>query len=83
MNNDKDYDRDNDREDRLDINDIGHILEDFEKNESEMMIRYTTTAERIHNNDNLRNRLLNFSEGNAKRAEQLKSEISDLDMNNI
>ncbi|WP_196305289.1 hypothetical protein [Metabacillus sediminilitoris] len=34
-------------------------------------------AERIHDNEDLQNRLRNFAEGNAKRSRQLMDELKD------
>lgn len=77
MDNEKDYDRDHDREDALDHDTIKHNLKASLEKENNMMKEYLITAERIHNNDELKSRLENFSEGNAKRARQLEDELDN------
>lgn len=42
------------------------------------MRTYLITAERIHDNDVLKERLENFAQGNAKRTKQLMDELNDL-----
>ncbi|OLS36778.1 hypothetical protein [Bacillus sp. MRMR6] len=58
------------------------ILEDVLKNsieiEEDLMRTYLITAERIHDDDELKDRLENFAEGNAKRTKQLIDELNDL-----
>jgi rubrerythrin len=58
------------------------ILEDVIKNsigiEEDLMRTYLITAERIHDDDELKDRLENFAEGNAKRTKQLIDELNDL-----
>ncbi len=71
MNHDVDYDRDNDREDPLSPEKLKGILEKSLDRENELMRTYLITAERIKDNDDLKNKLQNFSEGNAKRSQQL------------
>jgi hypothetical protein len=75
MNHRKDYDRDFDREEVLTEQSIKQILEDSLQMEEELMRRYIITAERIHQNGELVERLLNFAQGNAKRSRQLQDEI--------
>ncbi|WP_235827854.1 hypothetical protein [Brevibacillus migulae] len=43
--------------------------------ENELMRTYLITADRIHDNEDLKVRLQNFAEGNAKRTQQLLDEI--------
>lgn len=78
MNHDKDYDRDNDMEDVLDNQALKQTLQESLDYENKMMKQYLMTAERIHNNETLKNRLQNFSEGNAKRSEQLSDELKNI-----
>ncbi|MDF2787618.1 MAG: hypothetical protein K0S80_716 [Neobacillus sp.] len=52
---------------------IGHSIEV----EEELMRTYLITAERIHDDDELKERLENFAEGNAKRTKQLIDELSE------
>jgi len=46
--------------------------------ETELLRTYTIMSERLHNQDQLRERLQNFAEGNAKRSRQLIDEIEQL-----
>jgi len=46
--------------------------------ENELMKMYLMAAERIHDNDELKARLENFSEGNAKRSQQLSDELKNI-----
>jgi hypothetical protein len=77
MNHDLDYDRDGDREDALTTENILSQLQTSLEQEEEMMRNYLILAERIHDNDVLKNRLVNFAEGNAKRSRQLMDELSE------
>lgn len=56
-------------------------LQDILKNsieiEEDLMRTYLITAERIHDDDELKQRLENFAEGNAKRTKQLIDELND------
>ncbi|MDE5411834.1 hypothetical protein [Alkalihalobacterium chitinilyticum] len=74
-NHDIDYDRDGDREDELTETQIVNLLKSSLQQEEEMLKTYTILAERIHDNDVLKNRLENFAQGNAKRSRQLEEEI--------
>ncbi|GAE33248.1 hypothetical protein [Halalkalibacter akibai] len=76
MNHDLDYDRDGDREDTLSTDQLMAQLQTSLDQEEEMMRTYLILAERIHDNDTLKNRLVNFAEGNAKRSRQLLDELS-------
>lgn len=75
MNHDKDFDRDGDREDYLELGHLKHILQSTYDIETKLMREYLMTSERIHNNPELKERLQNFAEGNAKRTEQLLEEL--------
>jgi rubrerythrin len=44
--------------------------------EEDLMRTYLITAERIHDDDELKERLENFAEGNAKRTKQLIGELN-------
>ncbi|MBU9723576.1 MULTISPECIES: hypothetical protein [Bacillaceae] len=46
--------------------------------EEEMMRTYLIEAERVHDDDELKLRLREFAEGNAKRSRQLIDELDDL-----
>lgn len=56
-------------------------LQDILKNsieiEEDLMRKYLITAERIHDDDELKRRLENFAEGNAKRTKQLIDELNE------
>ncbi|MBO1512066.1 hypothetical protein I7822_10340 [Metabacillus sp. BG109] len=52
------------------------VLEASYKIENELMRQYIMTAERIHNNEELKDRLQNFAQGNAKRTIQLVDELN-------
>jgi hypothetical protein len=78
MNHDQDYDRDFDREDRLSNDHLRHILQSSHDVEVKLMRKYLLASERIHDNPELKARLQNFAEGNAKRTEQLLDELKGL-----
>lgn len=78
MDHEKDYDRDGDRGDTLNGADLKNKLQDSLAKENEMMKDYLITAERVHSNDELKERLENFSEGNAKRSSQLEDELENM-----
>ncbi|WP_431309002.1 hypothetical protein [Halalkalibacter lacteus] len=71
-----DYDRDRDLEDALNTENVIDALKTSLGQEEEMMRKYLILAERIHDNDELKTRLVNFAEGNAKRSRQLIDELS-------
>ncbi|WHY01732.1 hypothetical protein [Neobacillus sp. DY30] len=58
-------------------NNLEEILEHSIEVEEDLMRTYLITAERIHDNDELKERLENFAEGNAKRTKQLIDELKD------
>ncbi|MFD2680372.1 hypothetical protein [Bacillus seohaeanensis] len=78
VNHNLDYDRDGDREDIMSTASLKNVLESAYKVENDLMRNYITTAEKIHDNKMLKERLQNFAEGNAKRLEQLKDEVENL-----
>jgi hypothetical protein len=55
--------------------DLMEILQTSLDHEEEMMRAYLIAAERIHESDELKLRLREFAEGNAKRSRQLIDEI--------
>ena len=77
MKHELDYDRDYDNEDELSKKSLKQILQMSLERENEMMKTYLITAERIHDNEELQNRLRNFAEGKAKRSRQLMDELED------
>jgi rubrerythrin len=56
---------------------IETILKNSLETEEDLMRTYIITAERIHDDDELKNRLQNFAEGNAKRTRQLIDELDN------
>jgi len=54
------------------------VLEDSIETEENLMRTYLITAERIHDDDELKERLENFAEGNAKRTKQLIDELNEI-----
>jgi hypothetical protein len=56
---------------------LKEVLEDSIEKEEDLMRTYLITAERIHDDDDLKERLENFAEGNAKRTKQLIDEINE------
>lgn len=73
-----DYDRDGDQQSVLEGNELKNILAQSLKLEQEMMTKYTIVAERVHDDPELKERLKNFAEGNAKRSRQLEDEIREI-----
>lgn len=55
---------------------IEEILENSLEIEEDLMRTYLITAERIHDDDELKERLENFAQGNAKRTKQLIDELN-------
>lgn len=78
MNHNRDFDRDGDREDFMSEDELSNLLADSLEMESELMRRYIITAERLHQNPVLKDRLENFAQGNAKRTRQLQDELANL-----
>ncbi|SET64336.1 hypothetical protein SAMN05216389_11843 [Oceanobacillus limi] len=78
MNHDQDYDRDFDREDHLSTDNLRHILQSSHDMEVKLMRKYLIASDRIHGNPELKERLQNFAEGNAKRTDQLLEELKNL-----
>lgn len=59
-------------------NNLEEILEHSIEVEEDLMRTYLITAERIHDDDDeLKERLENFAEGNAKRTKQLMDELNE------
>ncbi|WP_419954096.1 hypothetical protein ACN6MT_28045 [Neobacillus niacini] len=58
-------------------NNLEEILEHSIEVEEDLMRTYLITAERIHDDDELKERLENFAEGNAKRTKQLMDELNE------
>ena len=55
---------------------LNEILENSIEIEEDLMRTYLITAERIHDDNELKERLENFAEGNAKRTKQLIDELN-------
>lgn len=58
--------------------DLLTVLQKTLEQETDLLRTYTLTSERIHDNEQLKIRLQNFAEGNAKRSKQLIDEVSAL-----
>jgi rubrerythrin len=58
-------------------NNLEEVLEHSIEVEEDLMRTYLITADRIHDDDELKERLENFAEGNAKRTKQLIDELSE------
>jgi rubrerythrin len=56
---------------------IEEVLSNSIEIEEDLMRTYLITAERIHDDDELKERLQNFAEGNAKRTKQLIDELNE------
>lgn len=56
---------------------IKEVLEKSLELEEDLMRTYLITAERVHGDEELKERLQNFAEGNAKRTKQLMDELKD------
>jgi rubrerythrin len=56
---------------------LTEILEQSIEIEEELMRTYLITAERVHDDAQLKERLENFAQGNAKRTKQLINELND------
>lgn len=54
------------------------ILQKTLEQETDLLRTYTLASERIHDNEQLKVRLQNFAQGNAKRSKQLLDEVSAL-----
>lgn len=54
---------------------IEDVLENTVQMEEDLMRTYLITAERVHDDPQLKERLENFAEGNAKRTKQLIDEL--------
>ncbi|MCM3124593.1 hypothetical protein QNH36_05600 [Mesobacillus sp. AQ2] len=54
---------------------IEDVLENTVQMEEDLMRTYLITAERVHDDPELKERLENFAEGNAKRTKQLIDEL--------
>lgn len=55
---------------------IEEVLENSVEIEEDLMRTYLITAERVHDDPELKERLENFAEGNAKRTKQLIDELN-------
>ncbi|EKN71724.1 hypothetical protein BABA_00210 [Neobacillus bataviensis LMG 21833] len=56
---------------------LEEVLQNSIEIEEDLMRSYLITAERIHDDDELKERLENFAEGNAKRTKQLIDELNE------
>lgn len=58
---------------------IKEVLEKSLELEEDLMRTYLITAERVHGDEELKERMQNFAEGNAKRTKQLLDELRSED----
>jgi hypothetical protein len=58
-----------------DKDNLQNVLKNSLEIEEDLMRTYLITAERVHDDDQLKERLQNFAEGNAKRTKQLLDEL--------
>ncbi|WP_404331024.1 hypothetical protein [Mesobacillus maritimus] len=58
-----------------DKDNLQNVLKNSLEAEEDLMRTYLITAERVHDDDELKERLQNFAEGNAKRTKQLLDEL--------
>lgn len=65
-------------EGEMDKEELIATLEQSLEKENELLRTYVITSERLHHNEDLRERLVNFAEGNAKRTKQLIDELRQL-----
>ncbi|MFD0828555.1 hypothetical protein ACT8ZR_23275 [Neobacillus sp. M.A.Huq-85] len=56
---------------------LEEVLEHSIEVEEDLMRTYLIAAERVHDDDELKERLENFAEGNAKRTKQLMDELNE------
>ncbi|MDR6883710.1 hypothetical protein [Bacillus sp. 3255] len=56
----------------IDKESLKEILQQTLEQETELLRTYTLTSESLHDNEELKIRLQNFAEGNAKRSRQLQ-----------
>lgn len=78
MDHNKDYDRDGAKDDELNDEGLMKTLQESLTIENELMRTYIHLAERINNNAELKDRLENFAQGNAKRTMQLQDELDSI-----
>lgn len=57
---------------------LEEIIKNSIETEEDLMRTYLITAERIHDDDEFKERLENFAEGNAKRTKQLIDELNEI-----
>lgn len=67
----------NNQKDKQEKDKLEQVLEHSIEVEEELMRTYLITAERIHDDAELKERLENFAEGNAKRTKQLIDELNE------
>jgi len=63
----------NDEKDKLE-----EVIKDSIEIEEDLMRTYLISAERVQDNDELKERLENFAQGNAKRTKQLIDELKEM-----
>ncbi|MEH7115875.1 hypothetical protein V7128_00445 [Neobacillus vireti] len=63
---------------KVDKENLTSILESSKEMEESLMRTYLITAEQVQDDEELKERLENFAQGNAKRTKQLIDELNDL-----
>jgi len=67
--------------DGIEKEELAEVLENSIEIEEDLMRTYLITAERVDDDDELKERLENFAQGNAKRTKQLIDELKDTEDN--
>ncbi|WP_394239055.1 hypothetical protein [Niallia oryzisoli] len=57
---------------------LEEVLKNSIETEEDLMRTYLISAERVEDDDELKERLENFAQGNAKRTKQLIDELNEL-----
>jgi len=57
---------------------LQEVLKNSIETEEDLMRTYLISAERVEDDDELKERLENFAQGNAKRTKQLIDELNEL-----
>ncbi|MBM7660142.1 tRNA isopentenyl-2-thiomethyl-A-37 hydroxylase MiaE [Bacillus mesophilus] len=78
MDHNQDFDRDGSLDDAIDQEGLSKILQANLEKENDLMRTYIHLAERINDNEQLKDRLENFAQGNAKRTMQLQDELNNM-----
>ncbi|MCZ8518186.1 MULTISPECIES: hypothetical protein [Paenibacillus] len=66
----------------LEPEELKQVLTEALEQENELLRTYVIASERIQDNEELKERLQNFAEGNAKRSRQLIEELGGMEEEN-